>query len=149
MTSPTLSQKEIDLLNVMLETLIPASPERGLPSAAKVGFLQFATTKGILPKMELVLQSLQQQARERHAADFAALVPALRLQLLTDRTSPQAAAQSEMQTYLLQCYYQNPVVVVAIGMESRAPFPEGYHVEEGDLLLLEPVSLRGKLYRDV
>jgi hypothetical protein len=54
-----------------------------------------------------------------------------------------------MQTYLLQCYYQNPLVVVAIGMEPRPPFPDGYQVDEGDLLLLETVYLRGKLYRDV
>ena len=38
--------------------------------------------------------------------------------------------------------------VILIGLEARPPFPQGYLLEEGDLTLLEPVYLRGKIYRD-
>ena len=49
---------------------------------------------------------------------------------------------------IIQCYYQNDDVLTAIGLEARPPFPKGYFLEEGDLTLLEPVFLRGKIYRD-
>lgn len=149
MDTPLLNPTQAELLSLMLETLIPAAPQRGLPSGAKVRFAEFAATKGILPKVVIAVDAIGTLARERHSVEFGALEPAARLALLTDRNQPNAMAIAEMQTYLLHCYYQNPIVVSAIGMEPKAPFPEGYQVEEGDLLLLEPVFLRGKLYRDV
>ena len=44
-------------------------------------------------------------------------------------------------------YYQHDDVLKAIGLEAP-PFPKGYEVEEGDILLLESVYYRGKIYRD-
>ena len=45
-------------------------------------------------------------------------------------------------------YYQHDDVLKAIGLEAPPPFPKGYELEEGDILLLEPVYYRGKIYRD-
>ena len=47
-----------------------------------------------------------------------------------------------------RAYYQHDDVLKAIGLEARPPFPKGYEVEEGDILLLESVYYRGKIYRD-
>ena len=43
---------------------------------------------------------------------------------------------------------KNEKVLELIGVEERPPFPNGYQIEKGDLSLLEPVFLRGKIYRD-
>ena len=50
---------------------------------------------------------------------------------------------------LMECYYQNGNVLEAINLGNRAPFPEGYHITEGDLTLLEEVYERGEIYRKV
>ena len=36
-----------------------------------------------------------------------------------------------------------------LGMEPRAPFPDGFEVETGDWSLLEPIKVRGKIYREI
>ena len=36
----------------------------------------------------------------------------------------------------------------ALGLETRPPFPEGYHVDEMNFELLETVKKRGKIWRD-
>jgi hypothetical protein len=46
------------------------------------------------------------------------------------------------------CYYQHDRVLEALGMETRAPYPQGFQVIAGDLALLAPVRRRGKVYRD-
>ena len=50
---------------------------------------------------------------------------------------------------IAQCYYRDTRVLVAIGVEPRAPFPKGYDVAQGDWSLLDPVRERGPIYREV
>lgn len=46
-----------------------------------------------------------------------------------------------------QCYYRDDRVMRSLNMEPRAPFPEGFEVEEGDWTLLDPVRARRPMYR--
>lgn len=54
-----------------------------------------------------------------------------------------------LQTLVVQCYYRDPRVMRALGMDARAPFPQGYHMDGNDFSLLEPVRARGAIFRDV
>ena len=46
-------------------------------------------------------------------------------------------------------YYQHPRVLSGLGLEPRAPHPQGYPLEQPDLdALLAPVRARAKQYRD-
>ena len=45
-------------------------------------------------------------------------------------------------------YYEQPSVLLALGLEPRPPHPLGHTLEPGDLSLLDPVRRRPKLYRD-
>lgn len=45
------------------------------------------------------------------------------------------------------CYYRDDRVMRSLGLEARAPYPQGYDVHEGDWSLLEPVRARGQLWR--
>ena len=57
-------------------------------------------------------------------------------------------AEAEMiQALTIQCYYRDPRVLRAIGIDARPPFPKGYRQEPNDLTLLEPVRARGEIYR--
>jgi hypothetical protein len=49
---------------------------------------------------------------------------------------------------ILQCYYRDDRVLVALGLEARAPFPKGHIVEQGDWSLLDAVHGRPQLWRD-
>ncbi len=54
---------------------------------------------------------------------------------------------NQLATEIIQYYYTNIEVLKAIGVLSIPPFPDGNLVEEVDLLLLEQVFLKGRIYR--
>ena len=43
---------------------------------------------------------------------------------------------------VLQCYYRDDRVLRSLGLELRAPFPQGYVLQDGDWSLLDPVRAR-------
>jgi hypothetical protein len=49
---------------------------------------------------------------------------------------------------VLQCYYRDDRVLIALGMEARAPFPKGHVVPQGDWSLLDAVKQRTPFWRD-
>jgi hypothetical protein len=48
---------------------------------------------------------------------------------------------------VLQCYYRDDRVLRSLGLETRAPFPKGHVLPEGDWSLLDPVRARGGTLR--
>ncbi|RPI33292.1 MAG: hypothetical protein EHM67_15515, partial [Hyphomicrobiaceae bacterium] len=50
---------------------------------------------------------------------------------------------------VLQCYYRDDRVFIALGLEPRPPFPKGHALEQGDWSLLETVRARPRMWRDV
>ena len=69
--------------------------------------------------------------------------------VLGDLRADNPALCGELARHVANWYYQQDAVLLAIGLEARAPFPRGYDVAAGDLSLLEPVRARAAIYRDV
>ena len=49
----------------------------------------------------------------------------------------------------LEIYYTNPDVLVAIGASPALPYEQGQVIDDGNWDILDPVSQRGQMYRDV
>ena len=58
---------------------------------------------------------------------------------------PHIVAGAVGQTLLR--YYGADTVVRALGLEARAPHPQGYTVDDTDWALLEPVRKMGRIYK--
>ena len=52
-----------------------------------------------------------------------------------------------LQTLTVQCYYRDARVIQALSIDVRPLFPHGYIQEPNDFSLLEPVHMRGEIYR--
>ena len=52
-----------------------------------------------------------------------------------------------LQTLTVQCYYRDARVIQALSIDVRPLFPHGYNQEPNDFSLLEPVHMRGEIYR--
>jgi len=50
---------------------------------------------------------------------------------------------------VLQCYYRDGRVMRSIGVEPRAPYPQGRVLEQGNWALLDAVRDRPRMWRDV
>jgi hypothetical protein len=129
------------ILNAILDTLLPASSERGLPSAGDLDFVAHMERRDID-----FLRSLPDLVG-RFGGDFPALPYAERHTIMTkfSQTEPQAFEGLLFHAYA--CYYENDRVLIAIGSKGGPPFPSGNTVEAGDLSLLDPVMKGDHHYR--
>jgi hypothetical protein len=139
-TDHPLTRAQQILLAALLDTLVPASDDRAMPSAADVGFDAYLLTQAedLIPLLILALQrfepsfvDLSLAERCDHVREFSASDPLLFQALLTR---------------VYDCYYQNDRVRVQIGVVTGAPFPQGNQVAQGDLSLLDPVIAHSERY---
>ena len=137
-------------LRALLDLIIPADEDRGMPSAADLDFVgyvnEFASNQVAGIKTEL--DSLDRVAQTETGSLFGELGKDDQKALCNHlrETDPRFAIAIVMQT--LNCYYQDDQVVTALGWEARPPFPKGNDVPQADLSLLDPVRERGRIYRE-
>ena len=138
-----LSDQQTRTLVNVLDTLIPASPQRGMPAAGQVGVADHVQqAEDFLPIVAAGLDALID-------AGFDALQPAQRADALNELEASQPGFVPLLVFQAYQGYYQNLATLEALGLPPRPPHPLGYEVEDNDLGLLEPVRARDKLYREV
>ena len=130
------------LVNV-LDTIIPASRQRGMPAAGQIGVAEHVLqATDLLPVVAAGLSALID-------AGFDDLDPPQRVGALNELAGSQPGFLPLLLFQTYQGYYQNAATLEALGLPPRPPHPLGYEIEENDLSLLEPVRAREKLYREV
>ena len=142
------------LLASILEELIPPSSDGRLPGAGEVGVADFVESEledraEIAPFFEFALSSIEELARGRGSAGFAASSRRDRVEVLREfeASQPDLFGAVVMLTYA--GYYSQPRISELLGLRPH-PQPDGYDLEAGDLeALLEKVRQRpGKRYRE-
>ena len=144
MTDPTpLSSDEQNLLRRVVGMIIPESAEHGVPGADDpVIFAEIIVAAGEkVTETRKALQAVGAVTAEMGDLTADALGEAL--------NARHSDAAEHLQTLTTQCYYRDPRVLTALGIEPRPPFPKGYQVEQGDFSLLDPVRARGEIWRRV
>ena len=138
-TDSPFTPAELGSLKILAGMIIPASPEHGIPGAND----------------EVIFADIARSARDNEDAIHAAIAfaegqqqpPTLKL----EDSTPQLEGRMEMAAVValvVQCYYRDDRVMASLGMEPRAPFPQGFSLEQSDWEMLEPVAQRGQLWRD-
>ena len=143
-----LDEEQERTLNVLLNLFIPPSEDGKIPGAADVGFLAYIHNENILPWIKEGLINIIEESHNKYDQGFSSLSGSEQTQLIDKLRRRFLQFFNRFTTQVIQCYYQHDDVLEAIGFEARPPFPQGYLLERGDLTLLEPVYLRGKIYRD-
>lgn len=136
-------------LDAVLDVIVPADPARGLPSAGEVGVPGFLQTHAAdyWHQLETDLDRLDESACRQFAQHFADLTSAERARVahLMRNGDPGFLRRLALET--VTCYYQDDRVMLALGLEPRAPAPKGYDAYIGDFSLVEPVVARGEIWR--
>ena len=143
-----LGQEQERTLNVLLNLFIPPSEDGKIPGAADVGFLAYIQNGNSMPWIIEGLINIIEESHNKYGQEFSSLSNFEQTQLIDKLRGRFRHFFNRLTTQVIQYYYQHDDVLKAIGLEARPPFPQGYLLEEGDLTLLEPVYLRGKIYRD-
>ena len=135
-------------LMAILNLIIPPSEDGKMPGAADVGFLAYIYNENLIPWIREGLINIIEESQNKYGQEFSVISNSGETQLINKFRRKFLKFLNRLTTQVLQCYYQHDDVLEAIGLEARPPFPKGYFLEEGDLTLLEPVYLRGKIYRE-
>jgi hypothetical protein len=146
--SENLDVEQERTLMAIVNLIIPPSEDGKMPSAADVGFLAYMYNENFLPWIREGLIVIIEESQNKYGQEFSALSSSEQTRLIDKLRRRLLQFFNRLTTRVIQCYYQHDEVLEAIGLEARPPFPEGYLLEEGDLTLLEPVFLRGKIYRN-
>jgi hypothetical protein len=136
-------------LDALLDLIVPPLPARGLPGASQVGVQArlAGPARALLPPVLAGLDALDAAARAAHGRGFLEIDDAQRLALANALRARDPGFLAEFALETVTCYYQDPRVLEAIGVEPRPPAPQGYQVVAGDLELLAPVRRRGPIWR--
>ena len=146
--SENLDEEQERTLNVLLNLFIPPSEDGKIPGAADVGFLAYIHNENSLLWIREGLINIIEESHNKYGQELSSLSGFEQTQFIDKMRWRFLQFFNRLTTQVIQCYYQHDDVLEAIGLEARPPFPHGYLLEEGDLTLLEPVYLRGKIYRD-
>jgi len=139
-----------DGLTALLDTIIPPSPERGLPGAGEIGLAGDldAELPGLRPSLRQGLASLHEKARARGAARFSALAAADRGAALAELTDDDPGFLPGIVYHTYLRYYRHARVLEALGLEARPPYPRGYELAPTDPERLAAMRSRPAFYRD-
>ena len=141
-----LSDGERRDLSAIVETMVPASPELGMPGADDPAILA-DIVKSIGRDLPLVREAVAAIV-EKSGGDFAALDRDKRETLINDYFAGAGRPGTMLARVVLGAYYRDDRVLTALGHEARAPFPKGYALEQGDWSLLDAVRHRPPFWRD-
>jgi hypothetical protein len=141
MSAPNeLTAAQRDDLRNLAAMIIPASDEYKVPGADDPS-IQADMLATLGRDTSQVAQALDHLARLA-GKPLAELDTARRDAVAQEFRASGGAAAATLVRVVLQCYYRDDRVLRSLGLELRAPFPQGYTLEQGDWSLLDPVKAR-------
>ena len=141
----SLSPRQRDDLRTVAAMIVPASDEYKVPGADDP-VIQADILATLGRDTKLVAAALEHLARLA-GQPLAELEAARRDAVAREFRSTGGAAAATLVRVVLQCYYRDDRVLRSLGLEPRAPFPQGHVLPDGDWSLLDPVKARGGTLR--
>ncbi len=145
MSEATLTQRQRDDLRTVAGMIIPASDEYKVPGADDPA-IQVDMLATLGRDTALVRQALDHLARLA-GKPLADLATARRDEAANEFRATGGGSAATLVRVVLQCYYRDDRVLRSLGLEARAPFPQGYALEQGNWSLLDPVKARSPSLR--
>ncbi|MEM7124644.1 MAG: gluconate 2-dehydrogenase subunit 3 family protein [Pseudomonadota bacterium] len=145
-----LTDEQSTTLRLLVGQMIPASVDYGVPGAddpAIFGRILTATTTEET-RIADALETLDRMAMTTHGASFSVLDDKDRAGVAAAFAASGSPAVQIITAATLTSYYSDERVMASLGIEERAPFPQGYDVPQGDWSLLDPVKGRPKFFRE-
>lgn len=141
----SLSPRQRDDLRTIAAMIVPASDAYNVPGADDPA-IQADILATLGRDIKLVTTALDHLAGLA-GQPLAELDAARRDAVAQEFRSSGGAPTATLVRVVLQCYYRDDRVLRSLGLELRAPFPQGYVLPDGDWSLLDPVKARSGTLR--
>ncbi len=142
-----LAQEDLRDLRRLAGIMVPASSEDGMPGADDKAI--FSDIVRSLGRDRESVRAALALLRDLAGGDFSQLDAATAETTAMEMLARGGGTVTAIGRAVLQCYYRDDRVFIALGREPRAPFPIGHKVEQGDWSLLDAVRGRPRMWRDV
>jgi hypothetical protein len=140
-----LTPAQQDDLRTLAAMIIPASSAYDVPGADDP-VIQADMLATLGRDAGAARDALERLARLA-GAPLATLDAASRAAVARDLRATGGTAVATLTRVVLQCYYRDDRVVRSLGLEPRAPFPQGHELEQGDWSLLDRVRALPPMWR--
>jgi hypothetical protein len=127
--------------------MVPASAEYDVPGADDDAI--FADIVRSLGRDREHVRTALAMLREIAGGGFAELEDATAEAAAMTLLDQGGAVITALGCAVLQCYYRDDRVFRALGLEPRAPYPQGRVLEQGEWSLLDAVRGRPRMWRDI
>jgi hypothetical protein len=127
--------------------MVPASAEYRVPGADDEAI--FGDIVRSLGRDRSAVRKILAMLREMAGGDFSGLDDAKAEAMATALLARGGSDMTALGRAVLQCYYRDDRVFIALGLEPRPPFPRGHALEQGDWSMLDRVRGRPRMWRDV
>jgi hypothetical protein len=141
----SLTQAQRDDLRAVAAMIIPESDEYKVPGADDAA-IQADILVTLGRDTEMVRAALDHLAKLA-GKPVAQLDAARREAVAKEFRASGGTPAATLTRVVLQCYYRDDRVLRSLGLELRAPFPQGYVLAQGDWSLLDPVKKRAPSLR--
>jgi hypothetical protein len=145
--SAELTPAELRDLRRLAGFMVPTSAEYGVPGADDEAI--FADIARSLGRDKDDVREALAMLREIAGGDFAGLDDATAEAAAMTLLGRDGPAMTALGRAVLQCYYRDDRVMHALGLELRAPYPQGRVLEQGEWSLLDAVRGRPRMWRDL
>lgn len=135
-----LTQAEVDTFTEIAGLMVPASEKHRVPGANDPDIMREIVedaNKHAAQDVKLALAAWSGLSAPDSATRVASFL------------SEKAAQASLLQAVVNRVYYRNDAVMDSLGMETRAPFPKGYEVDDGDWSILDKVRKMDPIWRPI
>src|SRR5262245_13856975 len=142
-----LTAVELRAFRRLVGIMVPACAEYGVPGADDAAI--FADIARSLGRDQYDVRKALAQLRALAGKDFDTLDAFAAEAVATALLGREGSEIMALGRAVLQCYYRDDRVVRSLGLEPRAPYPQGHILEQGDWSLLDAVRGRPPMWRDV
>lgn len=136
-------------LQIIIDCMLPADPELGMPSASSIDFEAYLERHDLVDIANQFARMLDKVCGDKFSLSFVNLDPDQKMQAINACKLLNIRVFSDLVGHLLRAYYTSQIVLMQIGAGSVPPFPQGNSMPQDDWSILEPVYERGQVYRDV
>jgi len=137
------------MLNIFLETILPADEGLGLPSASSLGMDDYISVHQIESQFQEYLLLLEDVAQDLFASTFVELKAIERLKAVEKSKRKDIRLSTGVIIHCLKAYYTDVQVLSCLPSGAVPPFPNGNLLDDEDWTLLGSVYERGVIYRSV
>ena len=146
---PGFSAEHEQVMAALIDAVLPASDDGRMPGGAALDLVSHVERSVrqnpiMRPVIEYGLTTVAEIVAKRNPAGIRGLPTTEWADALREFAATDQFFLPAFLFLVYGGYYQHPRVVTALGMEPRAPHPQGYEMGADEWSLLEPVRRRAR-----